>query len=223
MRSHQVALLVIPSARAMRLAPIAGGAIAGLAVLALVRLNPELGLAGLVAALRLSAVALALGAAFALDDPTEDTISPTPTPLLLRRAPRVTLVAAAVAASWSVVCWYAASTPGVEEVLPVRDLTIELASLTAVALAAAAIATIAVADRTGGIIAAPTLLLLTVVAALLPTMRIEVSLFPQPLDPGWATAHRQWLAVLAVAFATLIVASRGPGRRNLRQWRRATA
>ena len=152
-------------------------------------------------ALRAGALLLALWAGFALDDPAEATVAPTPFPLLGRRALRVLAALAALGAGWALLV---ARTPGP---LPVGGLTLEAAALVTVALAAAGVASRVAADRLGGPVAGPAVLAFTLGAIRLPG---RLRLFAGPGDPGWAAAHGRWAAVLAAAVLVLLAASLDP-------------
>jgi fluoroquinolone transport system permease protein len=202
-RVRQAALLVPPVARTLRLASLP--VVLALA-LGLIELRP--GDPGLeVWALRGGALLLALWAGFALDDPAEPTVAPAPFPLFTRRALRILLAVAALAACWALLLARTAGTP------PVGGVTLEAATLLVVALATAAVASRLTGDQRGGLAAGPVLFGLTLAATRLPA---RLALLVAPGDPRWADAHRRWATLLAVAVAVLLAASLDPGRRGLK-------
>jgi fluoroquinolone transport system permease protein len=201
-RLRQAGLLLPPVARTLRWAALPVVLLPAMGLVELERRQPGLDLW----ALRAGAVLLALWAGFALDDPAEATIEPAPFPPLGRRALRLLLALAALAACWALLV---ARTPGVP---PVGGVTLEAAALVAVALAAAAVAAGVTADHPSGLAAGPAVLGLGLGASRLPR---RLALLAGPGDPGWVDAHRRWGVVLAVAVAALLAAS-VPG------WRRAS-
>lgn len=158
--------------------------------------------------LRLAAIALCVAAAFVLDDPAAQTLAASPTPLLFRRLLRTTLLLALLAALWMIVLWSAG-----EHVM--TALTLELATMLVVTLAAAVVATPRISDGRGGVAAAPALLIiLTAALLLLPT---AWTLFARdPADPAWQASHVRWALLLAIAAAAFLAASRDPAKRHTR-------
>ena len=142
----------IPVTRAISWRPLAGGSVIGLAVLAWLRMR-DAGTFGLVGGLRVAAVLLAAGAAFALDDPAATTLASSPTPLSTRRSMRMAMALGACFATWAVMLSIAGS--------PARTaaagLSVEAAGMLAVALAAASVATPWMANGRGGLAGGPTL------------------------------------------------------------------
>jgi fluoroquinolone transport system permease protein len=199
-RLRQAGLLLPPVARTLRWAALPVVLVFAVGLVELERRQPGLDLW----ALRAAAVLLAVWAGLSLDDPAEATVEPTPFPPLGRRALRLLLALAALAACWALLV---ARTPGVP---PVGGVTLEAAALVAVAVAAAAVAARLTADHRGGLAAGPAVLGLVLGAFRLPR---RLALLAGPGDPGWVDAHRRWAAVLAVAVAVLLAASL-PGRRR---------
>jgi hypothetical protein len=202
-RVRQAALLLPPVVRTLRLAslPVVLALAVGLAELN--RDKPSVDLW----ALRGGALLLAVWAGFALDDPAEPTVASAPFTLLARRALRVLLAVAALAACWALLLARTAGTP------PVSGVTLEAVALVAVGLASAAVASRLTGDHLGGLVAGPVLLGLTLGATRLPP---RLALLLSPGDPGWVDAHRRWAAVLAVAVGVLVAVSLDPGRRGLK-------
>ena len=198
-RARQALLLVRPSLRtAAWLAVLPGGAL-GLGVLSLD--GP------VVLELRLAALALCVGAAFVLDDAASETLASSPTSLLFRRLVRVALVLPPVAALWMLLVAYAGEGADVA-------LTLELAGMLAVTLAASALAAPHVPDGRGGLAAGPTLLVLMATAALVLPDRWTLFAFG-PDDRHWRDSHARWAFVLLAALAAFVYASLDPGRERL--------
>ncbi|TMK86725.1 MAG: hypothetical protein E6G44_02335 [Actinobacteria bacterium] len=168
-----------------------------------------------VLALRIAAILLALGTSFILDDPTEDTTAHLPTPLWLRRAVRVGLAAPLLAVTWALLVPLAMRSSVDPRPFPTGALTLELAALTIWALAVSASSARFVPEGMGGVAAGPILLGLVAAANYLPRRMALFVLDPQ--DPRWQGAHDLWRLVLFAAIATLLVASRDPGRASLRR------
>lgn len=199
MRARQARLLVRPSVRsAAWLGLLPAGAL-GLAVLSLD--GPVL------LKLRLAAVALCVGAAFVLDDAAAETTASAATPLVFRRLVRIALVLPLIAGLWALLLAYAGT--GFD-----GALTLELAAMLAVVLAAAALAAPLLPEGRGGLAAAPTLLVLVALAAV--ALPDTWTLFASgPEDARWAGSHERWAVVLVAGVAGFLLASRDPGRRRL--------
>ncbi|WP_328495045.1 ABC transporter [Streptomyces sp. NBC_00414] len=168
--------------------------------------DPYLGLY----ALRTTALVLALGLAFLLDDPARHITSTVPARRPLRVALRVALVA-----PWAALCWTAAVLLVPEEARPpVGALTLEAAATAALALAAAAL-TVRRTQVTEPGTAVSAWLLATAATAflLLPT---RWTLFVTPDDPHWSASHDRWALLLAVAAAAGARACAEPLRARLR-------
>ena len=195
-RARQAVVLVMPSLRAMAWLPLLPAGALALAVLSFD--GPVL------LQLRLAALALCVGAAFVLDDPAAETLATSPSSLPFRRLVRVALVLPLVAALWALVLWYAGT--GFD-----AALTLELAAMLAVTLAAAAFAIPRLADGRGGAAAAPSLLVLMGASTF--ALPDAWTLFAQgPSDPRWAGSHARWTVVLLAAVAGLVYASLDPAR-----------
>lgn len=152
--------------------------------------------------LRLAILFVCMGAAFALDDATEDTLSYVPAPLLLRRLLRVLLLLPLAAATWFLLVETAGEVTRRDGgPLPVGDLTVEAGAMLAVTLVAASIGSRVTSDRLGGIVAAPILLALAVGAIALPG---DYKLIVTPADPRWADVHETWRWILVAAVAAFI-------------------
>ncbi|MER6127056.1 ABC transporter [Streptomyces sp. NPDC001795] len=160
-------------AGAGRLMPRAGGTTHGLMVL------------------RTGALALALGLAFLLDDPARHTTAVVPTRRVVRTGLRMALVAPLAALSWTAALLLV---PG-EMRPPVGAVTLEVATLIALALTGA-MAAVRFTDepRPGGAVTV-SLLAGTVFALLLPG---RWELFSEVDASDWAAAHQRWAALLTL-------------------------
>lgn len=197
-RTRQAALLAQPSLRAVPWLPIL---LAGLLSLAIVSLDAEPLLE-----LRLSALALALGAAFGIDDDAAETLAASPARLLFRRLVRLPFALGLIAGLWAVTVWRSGSGAW----LPV---TLELAALAGAGLAVAAVAGARLGDGRGGVAAAPALLALVAAAAV--ALPDSWTLYAHgPSDPRWADSHERWAALLTASAAAFVLASRDPARRR---------
>jgi hypothetical protein len=206
---HEAALLLRPLIRSMTWGPLAGSAVVGL-VIAYIRTRDPCALSGApcvflgtrIQALRISAVLLAMGAAFVLDDPAQVTTLAAPTPLLLRRALRVAIVVPALAVAWGATVWVIRRSEIPTESLPIAAVTLELAALVAVALAAAVVMSELVPERLGGLASGPVLLALVAGALFLPS---RFALFvSEPGLPRWHGAHQLWLGILGVGVLVML-------------------
>ena len=216
-RPAQLGQLLRPTARAMRWSPLGVGAMASMSIVFAMTRETCLG-SGMtcisdgmrIAALRLGMLVVAMGAAFALDDPTEDTTAHLPTPLWLRRTVRLTLLTPALAAGWAILVGLALRDKVGKDPFPTRAMTLEFVSTVVVALALSAIGARYAPDRLGGIVAGPVLFGLAITAMLLPG-RWSL-LVTEPQVPLWNHAQTLWKAVLGAGVAAFVVASRDAWR-----------
>lgn len=200
--------LIRPTARALPRGPLLAGAVTGLLVAALPRLlpdarTPETG----AVLLRVSALAMALGLAFLLDDPSRPTTETTPAGRPLRVHLRAALLAPLAALAWSAALLLLPR----DARPPLAGLTLEAVTLTATALALAAATVRTSAEPEPGRAAAAGLLALVVAGMLLPD---RWGLFVAPDSPQWAAAHGRWAAVLAAAVLVWAVSVPEPLRRG---------
>lgn len=160
--------------------------------------------------LRVGALLLCMGAAFVLDDVTEDTIGHVPTPLLMRRALRISLLLPVLATAWAAML-YLAGDVGSQDggPMPLGDLTLEAATLLAIALCAACLGARFTSDRLGGIVAAPVLLALVGVAMFLPENQRMI--LGSAFHVRWEDAHEWWRAVLVMAVLGFVWLNRSSG------------
>jgi fluoroquinolone transport system permease protein len=204
-RIHQATALTRPLARTLPWRDVALGATAGLALVVLIDRTGDGTPERLTAALRAGMIALALGAAPTLDDPTDTTTAATALPRPWRLALRIAVTMPAVALGWSALLGYAARQAAGP--LPAAALTLELAALLAFALAVAA------ASRHRGTAAASALLIFAGVTRLElpPPLRLYSSLS----DPtAWRTTHHRWAVVLTAALGMLLRAARDPAAQS---------
>jgi len=205
-RVRQLPALLRPLIAAVRWQPSAGAATIA-AVLLAVKADDldEAGTALMV--LRGVAAVLALGVAFLLDDAATGILTASPTSLAWRRSHRVAIVAAFVGVPWILAVLFVLS-HGAD--LPVAGLTLELVTLLAVALAAAA----GIARRGDvaepGVLAAP-----LTVGIVLGTTRLPErwALLVGP-GPSWEPAHQRWALLLAAAVLVFLHCIRDAARRG---------
>ncbi|MFJ8582901.1 hypothetical protein [Micromonospora sp. NPDC093277] len=198
--------LVGPVLRAVRRGPLLGAGSVGLAIVAVpAALGTVLRPDDLAALLRLTALCLAVGVAFVLDDPAKPSTATTPVPAWAGGAVRATagLLAAAVGWAAAVAVTLAGAQEGNGEALPVRDLTLEATAAAVLALAFAVLGWARAPRGVCGPVAAPALLVAAAALALLPQ---RLAILASVDDPaGWAAAHRRF-AVLLVAAGAVAVA-----------------
>lgn len=214
-RRFFMAPALFPVTRGMAWAPLLGATAASVGLLC-VLLYPNGGsTATSLASLRLAAVLLSAGAAFALDDPAASTLAASPTSLLARQALRLGVLLATLAALWTALVVVASVLAGVApSALPVGAATLEAFAMLAFALAVTAAAS-RTADGRGGV-AGSSALLLVMLAALIGQQQwpAYLTMFPfDPSDPAWASARARWVALLVGAVVVLAAASSDPGRR----------
>jgi fluoroquinolone transport system permease protein len=207
-------LLVRPTAHAIRWRPMAAGAALGPAVLlvpeALVKRITEAQLTSLT---RITAICMALGVAFLLDDPATRSTRTVPTPRLARYLVRVALAGPGIALWW-LLTLHLVKTTGHHAAaahLPVAALTLEAATLLAAALAVSAVAQRRSVDGNTSVVAAPGVLLVVAAAWALPQ---RVELIVRPADPGWTASHYRWAVLLGLALAAFHWAGHEPVTRT---------
>ena len=191
-----IAALVPPVWRSLPWGTLGAAFGLGPALIAVVRLMPgEYGSAFAVMLLRVTALALALGLAFLLDDPARHITAAVPTRRAVRSGVRMVLVAPFAALSWTAALLLVPA----QIRPPAGDLTLEAAALAALALAGAASA-VRFTDRSRpGAAVAAVLLTVTLLAPLLPEPE---ALFTAAGTPGWAAAHQRWAALLTLTLLT---------------------
>lgn len=221
MMARTVPALVAPTARAMPWHLFLAAAGLGLLAVALPAASTiSLRDVDLVALLRLAATCGAVGVAFLLDDPATRSLATLPTPRWTRQLVRATLATAAAGTWWAALLaiTVAGAQDGAADTLSLPGLTLEAATLAAVALALAATRLRTSTDGAAGVLAAPAVLVLALAATMLPA---RWALFVKPGDPRWPAAHDRWALLLAAALAALLWATRdrprGPARPALRR------
>lgn len=174
-----------------------------------------------VQALRVAAVLLAVGVSFILDDPCHDTTQHLPTPRWLSILLRIGIGAPLVAAGWLLESKLALRSLAPEQAVPVGALTIEMAALAIVGLAAAAASVRIVRGGRGGVGAACAVLAIVGIALVLPgTLRLFLK---DQLEQGWARSHVVWMAILGAAAFVFIVLLRDPAAPRPMRWPGARA
>jgi hypothetical protein len=216
-RLTQGVLLTPRVSRTIRwVAPTVGAAI-GLAFLFQTAHSDPLDVDKLILAVRVAAVAVSLGGAFALDDRAAETLESSPASVPFQRALRVIIALPLLVVMWAVILVYAATISsriagtGAVVILPVGALWLEFASMVAVTWAAAAVATPYVPEGLGGVAAAPALFGFVAAGAFIRQLALFAG---SPGEAAWKLAHSRWLVVLGVALTILIEASRDPWRRH---------
>ncbi|MEV0719401.1 hypothetical protein [Asanoa sp. NPDC050611] len=210
MRVRVAAAVAVPAVRALRFMPPLAAMVVGYAMIGVPAAlsgasDPRL----VVVLLRLAMVCAALGVGFLLDDPARPTTATSPAPAWLPLAARVGAGGVLLAAWWWATVFTAGAALGPAAVeLPRGDLTLEAATVVAVALAGATV----VWRRSGrgvvGLVAAPAFLAAVFAAALLPG---RVALLVPLGGSDWAAAHDRWLVVLvAAAVCTAMAATWSP-------------
>lgn len=218
-RIRQAADLLRPTARAISWHPPLWAA--GLALL-YVAMEARSGYIDYrITVLRVGALLLCMGAAFVLDDVTEETIGHVPTPLLMRRGLRIGLLVSLLAVAWAVMLKIAGDVgPREGGPMPAGDLTLEAATLLAIAFCAASLGTRFTADRLGGVAAAPIVLGLVAIALFVPEN--QAMILGGPSYPRWADAHEWWRAVLVAATVGFVWLNRTSGSHRPTSRLRAT-
>ena len=198
----------IPVSRAVSWGPLAGGCVTALAVVVWLRTR-DAGTAGLIGGLRIGAVLLAAGAAFALDDAAATTLASSPTPLSARRAVRLALALGACLAAWTALLRIAGRpTHGAA-----AGLSVEAAGMLAVALAAASVAGPWIANGLGGLAGGPTLVTFLLAAMIVQQHWPCWALLAFPGTPAWEAAHARWLVLAGAGSALVALAALDPARR----------
>ena len=164
--------------------------------------------------LRVAALLICLGAAFSLDDPTEETIAYVPTPLWMRRLLRVVLVAPIALLYWIVCVKLVGPEPkGMGGPVPMDDITLEATAVFVISMGAASLGAIFASDRLGGIVAAPIILVLALAVVFLPPDHALIVM--DPTHERWIPAHDAWRNVLLGAGAGFLLSNRDRGRRRV--------
>jgi hypothetical protein len=207
-RPHQIILLLRPTARAIGWSPPVWAAI--LAIPYVLKEAPNAFIDYRILVLRVGGLLLCMGAAFVLDDPTEESLGHVPTPLVLRRSLRIVLTLPFIAGAWRVLVYFAGEVPRrAGGPMPIDDLTLEAGTLLVIALSASCYGARFTSDRSGGIVAAPIVLAFVGAAMFLPyDHRLIVG---SPADPRWVEAHDMWRLAFGGAALAFLYLNRSPG------------
>ena len=209
-RLRLVRLLARPTARTIGWPALLAAAAVGLGLLVAGRL----GLADAAPLAHwpgMAALALCLGAAWLLDDPSTATVASTPTPLALRRLVCLALALPPLGARWALELWYATGDRALFGPGTRGALSLEFAAMLAAGLAAAALALRVQPEGRGCWAGIMTVFGLLVLAIVLPA---RFTLLALPGDGAWAASHLRWAAILAAGVLVLAWTSREsrPGR-----------
>lgn len=219
--ARQTLAILKPTCRAISWLPLGIGTL--LALTYVVLEAPGAHIDYKIQVMRLAALLMCVGAAFVLDDGSEETIAHAPFPLIARRAVRLAVVVPVVALSW----WLATFLTGEATMkaggpLPSGDLALEAAALLVIAVAFSSMGARFLSDRLGGIVAGPAVLSLLGISFLVPLPhRLLIS---SPWDPNWPHSHDLWQWVLSGATVAFVMANWDPGAsgpvvRMQRAWR----
>ena len=189
--------LIRPTVRAIRWGGIVGASLPAAFVVWHFHNQPFPDAGASTFGLRAAAVMLAMGLAFVLDDPTEDTTGPAPVSILTRRALRIGLALPPVLLLWLVLRAYAGGAVG-EEGIPAWPLTLEFLTFCAAGLAGAAAGARILSDRLGGLAGAGAIALSALVLAVFPW---AFGLLTRIAGTPQHDAATPWWWMLAVVFA----------------------
>jgi fluoroquinolone transport system permease protein len=206
MRTRQLGQLAPALLRSVRWQPTVAAAVIGAVVLAARR--DHLGRPGQsITVLRVLALLLAVGLAFALDDRSRRTVQSVPAPAWWRAAGQVSVALVPAVAAWVAALGWVSTRTGQ---LPVLGLSLEAVALAAagLGLAAALVRWRDLADP--GAVAGPVLLVSGLMIEQLPE---PIALMVGP-GPGWTAAHLRWSALLAAGVAVVLLAVRDPAARS---------
>lgn len=212
------ALLPASLRSAPRLPLLLGGLIGLLTAAVPVLLRTDLGLPDAAMLSRVGAVAVALGAGFALDDAAAKSTVVVPVTRLVQQAVRAAPVFVAGCTTWVAVAALArlAVAPESRALFPWGGLALEAVALVVISLALAALGLHFTEGEHGSMVAAPGTLLLAITAVLLPD---RTALFLPPEHPYWAAVHQVWAVLLVaglIAGALLAQGGFSLGRRSRR-------
>ncbi|WP_338059281.1 ABC transporter [Streptomyces oceani] len=199
-RARLVAVLLRTESRALPWRSPLAAALVGLLLAAVPwAFAPELDQGVRLNVLRATALCGALAAAFLLDDPARHTTGAVPVPRPLRQALRVGLVLPVAALWWAAALLLSQRGDAAvrAEGLPYGAVTLEAATLCALAVAlSAGVVRCTGVCAPGAGVGGAVLALVVVVMALQPD---GFELFVPLRDPRWEVAHQRWAVLLAVA------------------------
>jgi len=208
-RTRQLAALRRPLAAAIHWQPVVVGTL--LAAILIAIKAPDIASTGsAILWLRLIAIVLASSACFVLDDDAAQLLASSPFSLARRRALRILVAAGLVAVPWAACVMVLAGRPTVD--VPVTALTLELAALLGIGLAAAAVLDRSTGVPDAGVVASPLVVALALLAFRLPE---RWALYVGP-GSGWVDAHLRWAGLLAAAALVLAWCMRDPAARSSR-------
>jgi hypothetical protein len=196
------------SARPPRALSSAAGAAVALVLVAAV-VQPDAGVSDFV--MRISELLLAGGAAYLLDDAAVVLTTVTPVGLWRRRLPQLLSGVAVLAVAWTLilgVLWR-------EDSLPPGPVTLEVAVLCLVALAAAAVLA-ARGEPEPGALVAPAVGLAGI-GVIIVDLVVEAAIFVPWDGSGGDGLRLAWACLGGVAVLVIVVASRDPGRMPARR------
>jgi hypothetical protein len=154
-------------------------------------------------------LALCASMAFVLDDPAAVAAGATPTSLVRRRLLRIALALPLPAAAWAASLWVATAADGAAFGAGTRAaLSVQVAAVLALTLAASALALRRFPDERRGVAGAAVPLLVVGAASLLPE---RLALVVGSGDPRWEAAQHRWWGLLVVGILAFAWASRDPG------------
>ena len=200
-RMRHLLALSLPTARVLTWRPLFWSIVGASAYLVVG--NP----AGLETRLAIAGAAVGATSGFLLDDPAAVTLAATPAPLPMRTLHRVTMATVSIGLWWIGAASFVSVRSGG---FPLVGRSLELAALSAIALATSAFAATS-GDKTSGGIAGAVAALCCYAATFLPPQP-WLPLPSNPDDPG--ASFRLTTAVL-VAVAALWFMSRDPARRKM--------
>lgn len=200
----EVAVVVL---RTSRLLPLGCTGVLGLLVVVVpIGLGAHLDFLDATLTLHLAMITLLVGAAFVLDDPARSLTEALPISARTTAAIRMGITLLPVSIFWALILWLAPYVVVAKGAFPRAGLIVEAY---AVLVWVWAVAAFAARRRTGGdgsSVAAPALLVLSVVLAMLPD---SVACFVPPGAPEYASSRVRWLALLVTGSVALAAAARG--------------
>lgn len=206
--------------RTTRFGPLAcGAALSVLVLLVPIMLGADLDFLDATLTLHLAMVAMLLGAAFVLDDPARPLTEVLPVSARHVSAIRMALSLVPLTACWTLLLWLAPMTVSNVAAYPRAGLILEPYALLAWTWAFAS-ASASRSAASGGILAAPALLILSVVPALLPD---SAAFYVSPGAPGFEESRARWVLLLLLGIIILLVTTVGPKLTTFFGWRPASA
>jgi fluoroquinolone transport system permease protein len=192
--------LIRPTVRTIRWGALAGSALPATFVVWHFHNQPEPNAPTTAFGLRVAAVTIALGLAFVMDDPTEDTTACAPVSILTRRALRIGLTLVPALLFWTLLLAFGRGGLPVDSGLPMPSFLVEVIAFAAVAFAGSAAGSRVISDRLGGPAGAGAVVLVALVATGFPWRNGLLTRVPgtEPHD-----AAVGWLWLIATA-ATLL-------------------